>query len=196
MPSETRHIEHRECEDMRQNDHIILGIDPGYARMGWGVIKIGRGSCAGHILEVAPTQEPRPTLRLECLGFGCVETPKEEEMPTRLAYLFDALKQIMGHYKPNDIAVEELFFAKNVKTAMLVAHARGVIMMASALHSGRIFEYRPNDVKLAVAGDRKADKKAVIQAVCRALDFDNPPKLDDVADALAIALTHAGKLVY
>jgi len=151
---------------------IILGIDPGYARMGWGVIRFAEG-------------------KIECLGFGCVETPKDEEMGTRLAYLNEALAQIITHYKPHDIAIEELFFAKNVKTAMLVAHARGVIMMRASMHSGRIFEYRPNAVKLAVALDQKADKKQMMSAVTNLLGFARAPKLDDAADALAIAITHA-----
>jgi len=125
------------------------------------------------------------------VGFGCVETPKEEEMGTRLAYLNDALQQIISYYQPNDIAVEELFFAKNVKTAMLVAHARGVIMMRAAMHSGRIFEYRPNAIKMAVSGAQKADKKIMMAAVSNLLGFENAPKLDDTADALAVALTHA-----
>jgi len=157
------------------SSRIILGIDPGYARMGWGVIKLSGAN----------------PVRMECLGFGCVETPKEEEMGTRLAYLNDALAQIIAHYQPNDIAIEELFFSKNVKTAMLVAHARGVIMMRSAMHSGRIFEYRPNVIKLAVAFDGRADKKQMISAVKQILNFQTAPKLDDTADALAIAITHA-----
>jgi len=154
---------------------IILGIDPGYARMGWGVIKVGVSG-------------------VECLGFGCVETPKDEEMGTRLAYLNDALTQIIGHYRPTDIAVEQLFFAKNVSTAMLVAHARGVIMMRASMHTGRVFEYRPNVIKLATACDAKADKKAMMAAVTNLLGFDKAPKLDDAADALAVAITHASQV--
>jgi crossover junction endodeoxyribonuclease RuvC len=161
-----------------QNEKIILGIDPGYARMGWGVLKIH-------------TDENGGNPRVNVLGFGCVETPKDEEMGTRLSYLNDALAQIMAHYKPNEIAVEELFFAKNVKTAMLVAHARGVIMMRASMHTGRVFEYRPNVIKLAVAGMGKADKKQMCAAVAATLALGNAPKLDDTADALAIALTHA-----
>jgi len=156
-----------------------LGIDPGYARMGWGVISI------------QDTDGGMPRKIVKCLGFGCVETPKDEEMGTRLAYLNDALTQIIGHYKPNDIAVEELFFSKNVKTAMLVAHARGVIMMRASMHTGRVFEYRPNAIKLAVAMNSKADKKEMCSAVTQILNFEHSPKLDDTADALAIAITHA-----
>jgi crossover junction endodeoxyribonuclease RuvC len=155
----------------------ILGIDPGYARMGWGVISI------------SPKKGGNSTVK--CLGFGCVETPKDEEMGTRLAYLNDALAQIIGHYKPHDIAVEELFFSKNVKTAMLVAHARGIIMMRASMHTGRVFEYRPNAIKLAVAMNQKADKKEMCMAVSQILNFAHAPKLDDTADALAIAITHA-----
>jgi len=161
---------------MQNNERIILGIDPGYARMGWGVIKLRSGD---------------GVVSMECLGFGCVETPKDEEMGTRLAYLNDALAQIIGHYNPNDIAIEELFFAKNVKTALNVAHARGVILMRAAMHSGRIFQYRPNVIKVAITGSHKADKKVMTAAVSQHLNFDHAPKLDDVADALAIAITHA-----
>ena len=150
------------------SERIILGIDPGYARMGWGVIQ-GRA----------------------CLGFGCIETPKEEEMGTRLAYLNDALTQIMSHYRPTDIVIEELFFAKNVKTALNVAHARGIVLMRAAYHSGRIFQYRPNAVKLATTGDQKADKKMMQQCVAKILGFADIPKPDDAADALAVAITHA-----
>ena len=159
------------------SERIILGIDPGYARMGWGIIKI--------------TKSCEETANVNCLGFGCVETPKDEEMGTRLAFLNDALGQIIAHYQPHDIAIEELFFAKNQKTAMLVAHARGVIMMRAAQHTGRIFQYRPNAIKLATACDQKADKKDILAAVTNLLGFAHAPKLDDAADALAIAITHA-----
>jgi len=144
--------------------------------MGWGAIQI---------------EGERGKAKVKCLGFGCVETPKEEEMGTRLAYLNDALAQIITHYKPDDIAVEEIFFAKNAKTAIMVAHARGVIMMRAAMHSGRIFQYRPNAIKLATACDQKADKKQMQNAVANLLGFSTVNKLDDVADALAVAITHA-----
>ena len=154
----------------------ILGIDPGYARMGWGVIK-----CTIDNSKYA----------LECLGFGCIETPKEEEMGTRLAYLNDALAQVIGHYKPDDIVIEELFFAKNVKTALNVAHARGIVLMRATYHSGKIFQLRPNQVKLATTGEQKADKKLMQICVARILGFPSVPKPDDAADALAVAIAHA-----
>jgi len=159
-----------------KSEKIILGIDPGYARMGWGVIKCTIDSCK---------------YSLECLGFGCIETPKEEEMGTRLAYLNDALIQIIGHYQPNDIVIEELFFAKNVKTALNVAHARGIVLMRAAYHSGKIFQYRPNQVKLATTGEIKADKKVMQSCVAKILGFSTVPKPDDAADALAVAIAHA-----
>ena len=158
---------------------VILGIDPGYARMGWGIISCG--SCAGRVT-------------LTCLGFGCIETPKEEEMGTRLAYLNDALTQVMSHYNPTDVVVEELFFAKNVKTALNVAHARGVVLMRAAMHSGKIFQYRPNVVKQGVTGMQKADKKVMQQCVAKILGFASVPKPDDAADALAVAITHASTI--
>jgi len=159
-----------------KSEKVILGIDPGYARMGWGVIK----------LVFSNNQ-----YKMECLGFGCIETPKEEEMGTRLAFLNDALKQIIGHYKPDDIVIEELFFAKNVKTALNVAHARGIVLMRAANHSGKIFQYRPNQIKLATTGEQKADKKLMQTCVAKILGFPNVPKPDDAADALAVAIAHA-----
>ena len=158
-------------------NNVILGIDPGYARMGWGVISVANVGT--------------PAARVECLGFGCVETPKEEEFGTRLAFLNDALVKIIGHYKPGDIVIEELFFAKNAKTAINVAHARGIVMMRAAYHSGKIFQYRPNQVKLATTGDSKADKKVMQRCVAKILGFAASPKPDDAADALAVAICHA-----
>lgn len=152
----------------------ILGIDPGYARMGWGVINVSNSD-------------------VKCLGFGCIETPKEEEMGTRLAYLNDALIQILDRYKPTDIAVEELFFAKNAKTAMNVAQARGIVMMRASYHSGRIFQYRPNVIKESATGIKGANKTEMQTSISKTLGFVEVIKPDDAADALAVAICHAVK---
>ena len=153
-------------------EKIILGIDPGYARLGWGVI-LARGN----------------DFRL--VDYGCIETPKEEELPQRLAILNQTLESIIGMYKPTDIAIEELFFGKNTKTAIKVAHARGIVMMRAVEHTGQIFEYKPAQVKQAVVGVGNADKQQIQFMVQRLLNLREIPKPDDAADALAIALTHS-----
>jgi len=154
------------------NSRIILGIDPGYARMGWGVICV---TGQAHKL----------------LEYGCFETYKDEELGVRLAQINEELTKIIDRHKPTDIAIEELFFAKNTKTAMSVAAARGIILMRSYYHTGKIFEYKPNQVKQATTGTGAADKKQIQFMVTKILGLAKTPKPDDAADALAIAITHA-----
>ena len=151
---------------------IILGIDPGYARLGWGVIFASGNEC-------------------RLVAYGCIETPKDEELPTRLAVLDQQLDQVISKFKPTDIAIEELFFAKNAKTALNVAHARGIIMLRAVHHSGKIFQYKPTQVKQATTGVGRADKTQMQEMVKRILGLDQIPKPDDAADALAVAITHA-----
>jgi len=155
---------------------LVLGIDPGYARCGWGVIRV---------------DEVLPNLKVSCLGFGCIETPKEEELSTRLAFLDDALQKIIKNYRPHDVAIETLFFGKNKTSGINVAHARGVVLMRAAYHSGKIFQYRPQQVKFACTGINTADKKQVQHGVASFLGYPSIPKPDDAADALAVALAHA-----
>lgn len=151
---------------------IILGIDPGYAIMGWGVIR----ACGNDT---------------EALGFGVIETHVSEEMGQRLALINRSLEAIIKNYQPDDIAIEELFFGKNAKTAIKVAHARGIVMMRAVEHTGRIFEYKPAQIKQAVVGVGNADKNQIQFMVQRLLGLKEIPKPDDAADALAICLTHA-----
>ena len=153
------------------NERIILGIDPGYARLGWGVIA-ARGS------------------QIRLVDYGTIETPKDEELPQRLAIISQALENILARHNPTEIAIEELFFAKNVKTALQVAHARGVIFLRAVHHCGHIFQYKPNQVKQATTGVGNADKKQMQEMVKRILNLREVPKPDDSADALAIAITH------
>lgn len=150
----------------------ILGIDPGYARLGWGIIDV-------------INDEPR------LVEYGCFETPKDEEFPQRLAMIYGHLEILINQHEPDDIVIEELFFGKNTRTAMNVAHARGVIMLCAVSHTGKIFKYRPNQVKTATTGDIKAKKPDIQEAVRIILNLESIPKSDDAADALAIALTHA-----
>lgn len=150
---------------------IILGIDPGYAIMGWGVIR-----AAGNVNI--------------CLGYGVIETHASEEMGQRLAIINRELAKIIEQYKPDDIAIEELFFGKNSKTAIKVAHARGIVLMRAVEHTGRIFEYKPSQIKQAIVGVGNADKNQIQFMVQKILGLHTKPKPDDAADALAIALTH------
>jgi len=151
---------------------VILGLDPGYARLGWGVV-VARGS--------------------ECrmVEYGCIETHKGEELPQRLAIINEELEKIITKHNPTDIAIEELFFSKNVKTGLQVAHARGVIFLRAVHHCGQIFQYKPNQVKQATTGVGNADKKQIQEMVKRILNLDKIPKPDDAADALAVAITHS-----
>ena len=150
----------------------ILGIDPGYARLGWGVIEYFDN-------------------KYKLIDYGCFETPKTEEFPTRLAVLHRELEAIIKKHQPTDIAVEELFFAKNAKTALNVAHARGVIMLCAVTHTGKIFQYRPNLVKTATTQNIKAKKAEIQDQVRILLNLESIPKPDDAADALAVCITHA-----
>lgn len=152
---------------------IILGIDPGYGTMGYGVI------------EKLPNGNTVP------VDYGVVVTPKEESFPVRLAILEEGLNKIFGKFKPDEIAVEELFFSKNVTTGIPVAHARGVILLASVKYCGRLFEYTPNEIKQALTGYGKADKVQMMHVVQSILKLKSVPRPDDAADALAVALCHA-----
>ena len=151
---------------------IILGIDPGYALMGWGVI------------EVQGT-------RMRLIDYGCVETQAGTPMQHRLRTLQLGLRNLVNIYKPDDVAFEELFFARNVTTALMVGAARGVAIIAATEYTENLYEYTPMQIKQAVTGYGKADKKQVQQMVKLLLHLDAVPKPDDAADAIACAITHA-----
>ena len=152
---------------------IILGIDPGLATLGFGVIeKDARGNCRA----------------MDC---GVVTTPKDEGLPVRLAMLEEGLCKILDKYKPDEIAMEELFFSKNITTGIAVAHARGVALLTCVKRCGRLFEYTPMQIKQVLTGYGRADKKQMQSVVTSILKLKAVPKPDDAADALAIALCHA-----
>ncbi len=151
---------------------IILGIDPGYAIVGWGVIEYN-GS------------------KFKVLGYGSINTPAGLEPAERLLMVYRGMNEIINKYKPDQIAVEELFFNTNTTTAILVAEARGVILLSAKLAGLTIAEYTPLQVKQAVVGYGRAEKKQVIVMVTSLLGLPSPPKPDDTADALAIAVCHA-----
>lgn len=151
---------------------IILGIDPGYAIVGWGVVEYN-GS------------------KFKTLGYGAIETPAHTPTEDRLLMIYQGLEQIIKKYHPEQMAVEELFFNTNITTGIKVAEARGVILMCAKKLGISVFEYTPLQVKQAVAGYGRAEKKQVITMVTMMLGLQAPPKPDDTADALAIAVCHA-----
>lgn len=151
---------------------IILGIDPGLAIVGWGVVEYS-GS------------------HFRTLGYGSLETPAGMATERRLSCIYDGIKQLIETYHPEQMAVEELFFNTNQTTGIRVAEARGVIIMCAYQLGVKLFEYTPLQVKQAVVGYGRAEKKQVIAMVTMFLGLKQPPKPDDTADALAIAVCHA-----
>ena len=150
----------------------ILGIDPGFAIVGFGVL-----------------QADRSVQKL--LRFGAITTPAGLPLPTRLLQISNDMMELFATFHPDAMAIEELFFNNNVTTGIGVAQARGVILTEAERAGVPIFEYSPSEVKLAVAGYGKAEKKQVMDMTKRLLNLKAVPKPDDAADAVAIALCHA-----
>jgi len=150
---------------------IILGIDPGFATIGYGVISVERG-------------------RSSVVDYGTVKTPKELSFPERLLMIEKGITQLIEKFKPDQIAMEELFFNTNITTGINVAHARGVILLTCAKHCDNLFEYTPLQIKQALTGYGRADKQQMMHMVKTLLRLDKIPRPDDAADALAVALCH------
>lgn len=150
----------------------ILGIDPGFAIVGYGVIDYEKG-------------------KYKTVDYGKITTPAGMDMPQRLKEVYDGVLRLIELFKPDVLAVEELFFNTNVKTAIAVGHARGVIVLAAANSGIKINEYTPLQIKQAVVGYGRADKNQVQQMVKMFLGLKEVPKPDDTADALAVAICHA-----
>lgn len=151
---------------------IILGIDPGIAIMGYGVLEVNGN-------------------RYKVLENGVVTTSSKTKTPERLKILYDNLNDIIKQYKPDEFAIEELFFNQNVKTAITVGHARGVQVLCAQVNNLPIYEYTPLQIKQAITGFGRANKKQMQEAVTTLLNLSEIPKPDDAADALAVSLTHA-----
>jgi crossover junction endodeoxyribonuclease RuvC len=151
---------------------IVLGIDPGIAIVGFGVLE-KKGS------------------QLRPLQYGSIETKAGLRTETRLKQIYDAMTHLMVTYKPDVMAIEKLFFNRNVTTAFTVAEARGIMMLAAEEANVKITEYTPLQVKQAVVGYGKAEKHQVQEMVRMLLNLKAKPKPDDVADALAVAICHA-----
>ena len=149
----------------------ILGIDPGYAIVGFGLITSDRGE---HKL----------------LQYGTITTPAYLDFPSRLVMIYDDMVRLMDALKPDAVAVEELFWGHNVTTGIGVSHGRGVILLAMAKYGIPLYEYTPMQVKQAVVGYGKAEKSQVMDMTRRLLKMKEIPRPDDAADAIAIALCH------
>jgi len=149
----------------------IIGIDPGTALLGFGVIDADN--------------DP------ELVDFGAVETVVGVPMPDRLLFLYDAITALIARYQPDVMSIEQLFFARNVTTAITVGQARGVALLAAAQAKLVVVEYTPSQVKHAIAGYGKADKQQMQEMVRILLGMEYVPHPDDAADALAVALCHA-----
>ena len=153
---------------------IILGIDPGTATTGFGVIKKGK--------------------TLKCLGYGIIQTSPALTAAERLKVLNNKLNELIKKYRPNVLSIESLYFFKNMKTAMPVSQAKGVVLLTAAKKNMPVYEFTPLQAKMTVVGYGKAEKRQVQEMVKILLNLENPPKPDDAADALAIAVCCAKSL--
>ncbi|MFO7944637.1 MAG: crossover junction endodeoxyribonuclease RuvC [Anaerolineales bacterium] len=151
---------------------VVIGIDPGTAITGYGLVRMNSHS------------------ELEGVDYGVVTTPSDWEEPRRLLFIYNALREIVDKYHPESCAVENIFFQRNVRTAIRVGQGRGAALIAMATSNLPMGEYTPSEIKQAVVGYGNADKNQVQQMVKLLLDLDEIPQPDDAADALAVAICH------
>lgn len=151
---------------------IILGVDPGLATVGFGIVKYNNN-------------------RFTTLNYGAITTPPKIPVPERLEMIYDDLQRIIDSYRPTDFAIEELFYNTNQKTVITVCEARGTILLAAQKNGLEVDEYTPLQVKQSVVGYGRAEKIQVMTMVKNILKLEKIPKPDDAADALAIAICHA-----
>jgi crossover junction endodeoxyribonuclease RuvC len=154
---------------------ISLGIDPGTAAIGYGIVE-------------------RSGSRLRAVDYGCLTTSADRSMPERLLEIHQLVDELIALHQPSIVAVERLFFSKNAQTAIAVGQARGVVLLAAAQHAKPVREATPNEVKSAIAGYGAADKEQVQRMVQLVLGMSELPRPDDAADALAIAVTIANRV--
>ena len=150
---------------------IVIGIDPGVARLGYGVIQVDKG-----------VSTP--------LCYGCIQTKAGRRQAERLLAIYTEITALLIKYSPDFLAIEKLFFTKNVTSAMSVSEVRGVILLAAEQHHIPVEEYTPNQIKQAITGSGRADKVQMQEMIKRLLHLDEVPKPDDAADGLSIALCH------
>ena len=151
---------------------IIMGIDPGLATMGYGIIEANRGDS-------------------RLIQYGTINTPAGQPMPQRLRAIYMGVQQLMDIYHPDEVAFEELFFSKNITTGMAVSSARGVALLAVVEKTDNLYEYTPMQIKQAITGYGGADKHQMQHMVKLLLHMNEIARPDDAADAIAVALTHA-----
>jgi len=151
---------------------VILGIDPGLAIVGFGVVEKGK-------------------FKTEVIDYGVITTPKEDTLPIRLEKIYKSMCALIEKYKPEQVALEELFFNTNTTTGIAVAEARGVILLACIHNNLKLYEYTPLQIKQALTGNGRADKQQVQFMVKAILNLKSIPKPDDAADGLAAALCHS-----
>lgn len=156
---------------------IILGVDPGIAIVGYSIVE-----CKGN--------------NFKAIDYGCITTDSDMLFPDRLKLVYDRLTEIIEKYNPDDLAIEELFFNKNVKTVIKVGQARGVEILAAVNQGLKAYEYTPLQIKQAVTGYGRADKNQVQEMVKMLLNLKEKPKPDDVADALAVAICHGSSIKF
>lgn len=149
----------------------VIGIDPGTGRLGWAVCDVTKNT-------------------YKMIEYGCIETPANTPHEKRLVIIFNKITEILKKHQPEVAAIEDLFFSKNVTTAMTVGQARGVVLLAFEQNGVKCSSFKPNEIKMAVTGYGAADKKQVQQMVKMQLGLKEIPKPDDAADALAICITY------
>lgn len=151
---------------------IILGIDPGLAHTGWGIVETRGSLCRAR-------------------AYGCVTTSSSQPIDQRLGKIFDEISQVIETYNPTQLAIEKVFFGENVRSAIATAHARGAAIVACSRAGLLVGEYTPMQIKQAIVGTGSADKRQVIYMVRNVLQLDHDPRPDHAADALAAAVCHA-----
>jgi crossover junction endodeoxyribonuclease RuvC len=151
---------------------LILGLDPGTARTGYGLVR------------------EHPDGALEAVAYGVLTTPAHAPLAERLLGLYNQLTDLIQHYQPQEVAVEELFFGKNATTGIKVAQARGVLLLASVQAGLKVYEYKPNTAKFSITGYGGADKQQMQEMIRQLLGLAEIPHPDDAADGLAVAITH------
>lgn len=149
----------------------VLGIDPGIAIVGYSILDYDNN-------------------KIKCFEYGCITTSSKSPLPDRLSFIYNEMNKIIDEFQPEDCAFEELFFNKNVKTAITVSQARGVEILSCINKNLNLYEYTPLQIKQAVVGYGRADKRQVQETVKTILKFNDIPKPDDAADAVAVALCH------
>jgi crossover junction endodeoxyribonuclease RuvC len=170
--------QHAEAKQSAGYEYVTVGIDPGTGTTGYGVVGLtGDGE-------------------FELLAYGVIRTPPRTAMHLRLQELFNDLQHLINEFRPQALAVEKLFFGRNVTTAITVGQARGIVLLVAANAGLEVAEYTPAEVKQAIAGYGNADKRQVQEMVQRILELPEIPRPDDAADGVAIAVCHLQSLAY